>query len=379
MNLSEIYDFVEEDGVDGFFIFYTALLNGMDIQRMPGQLFLISNHRTPNAKTSFVHSVAQSTRLSTTTFVLQKRFRRVLFQQAKVSMPPAATFSFYSKKDPIKYANKIGYPVVVKEMFGENPAYGIYNVNNKVSLHAAIDGVRRHLPVSSERTPSSYAQTINLGSAEVLDENTRVKSNKSRFIIEKQLSGSAYRVYVIGGKACFVIKSSDESFTTVESPSSSLVDLAEAAINAVPGIINAAVDIIQTDNGKCYLVEFSERLLPLKKVLDSEEFDVMSKIYSSLLKSEASLFGSRLSSLRNSAKYRVTFGGVSNLDIFNHSIENELIEAKLSSRMIRKDDLVGRVDLEIKGCALKLSMFLEKISNAFNVSYVLVKRKRLSI
>lgn len=378
MNYSELYDFVEKDGVDGFFVFYTAVLNGMDVQRMPGQLFLISNHRTPDSKTSFVHSVAQSTRLSTTTFVLQKRFRRVLFQQAKVPMPKAATFSFFSYKDPVKYANKIGYPVVVKEMFGENPSFSIYNVRNKKELFAGIEKVRQHLPVNSERTPSSYAQTINLGSAESIDDNTRVKSNKSRFIVEKQLDGDVYRAYVVGGKVHSVLKPSGNGFVKINSPAKNVIDVAESSINAVPGIINAAIDIVQVGNDSAYLVEFSERLLPVNEISNEAEFNLMGDIYSSVLSNEALLARCELSSLKKSARYKLSLGGISNIEDFLNSLAGELSLARLSSKIISKNDIEGSIDLEVKGSAFKLVMLLERICNILNVSYVSVKRKRLS-
>ncbi|MGP9656017.1 hypothetical protein [Halomonas sp. AOP35-4E-18] len=377
MNYSELYDFVEKDSVDGFFVFYSAILSGMDIQRMSGQLFLISNYRSPGSKTSFVHSVAQSTRLSTTTFVLQKRFRRVLFQQAKVPMPKAATFSFFSNIDPVKYANKIGYPVVVKEMFGENPSFSIRDIKNKKELFSAIDKVRQHLPVSSDRAPSSYAQTINLGSAESIDDSTRVKSNKSRFIVEKQFKGDAYRVYVIGSKVHSVLKFSDNGFVRVSSPSQKVIDVAELSINAVPGIVNAAIDVVECNDGSVYLIEFCERLLPPAVFSDDTSFSVMSDIYQSLFESEVLLAGGVVSSIKKRATYLVEISGLSSTEKFTAFLKDISSKLKIVHRVGEVCNVFGRVTLQLAGDCVEVSVALEKIFEEQNVTHLKVVRKRL--
>lgn len=376
MNYSDLHNFVGNDGVDGFFVFYTALLNGMDIQRMPGQLFLVNNYKKPEAKTSFVHSVAQSSRLSTTTFVLQKRFRRVLFQQAKIPMPKAATFSFFSKKDPIKYANKIGYPVVVKEMFGENPSFSVYNINNKKDLFSGVEKVRRHLPVDSVRAPSSYAQTINLGSAESVDENTRVKSNRSRFIIEKQLVGDSFRVYVIGGKAHSVLKPLEGGFLKVLSPSKKIIDVAESSVNAIPGIVNAAVDVIEKSDGSVYLTEFSERLFPPSAIVDEASFTIMSEVYQTLLESEVGLANGVVSSARRKSTYLVKITGVSSISIFIDVLKLVLDELKIAFRVGETCNIFGQVNFQLAGDCVKVSTALEKVFEEQNVTHLKIIRRR---
>ncbi|MDW0359735.1 hypothetical protein Q8G38_10445 [Halomonas venusta] len=379
MNYSELHKFVKNEGVDGFFVFYTALLNGMDVQRMPGQLFLINNYKTPEAKTSFVHSVAQSTRLSTTTFVLQKRFRRVLFQQAKVPMPKAATFSFFSRKDPVKYANKIGYPLVVKEMFGENPSFSVYNVKNKKELFSGIEKVRHHLPVSSERAPSSYAQTINLGSAESIDDNTRVKSNKSRFIIEKQLVGDAYRVYVVGGKVSLVLKPlpSGNGFIKVLSPSQDVINVAESSVNAVPGIANAAIDIVESNDGLVYLVEFCERLLPPSEIFSEASFSIVSDIYQRLFESEVSLVGGVTSSIKKRAAYLIKVSGLSDVKSFVKTLKKISDELKVAFRVSDTCNIFGQVSLQLAGGCVEVAAALEKLFEDQNVTHLKIVRKKL--
>ncbi|CAM3453680.1 hypothetical protein [Halomonas casei] len=375
MNYLNLYDSVAVDDVDGFFVFYTALLNGMNIQRMPGQLFLITNHKTPDAKTAFVHSVAQSTRLSTTTFVLQKRFRRVLFQQAKIAMPPAATFSFFSKLDPIKYARKIEYPVVAKEMFGENPAYGIYDINNKSELKLAIDKVRRHLPVNSEKAPSSYAQTINLGSAESLDENTRIKSVKSRFLIEKQLKGNLYRAYVIGGNVDLVVEINKESFSQVATFNANVADLAKAAVDAIPGIVNAAVDIVQADDGKCYLVEFSERLLTPHKISNQDELTIFERIFQKQLESELILAGCDISKKRAKVKYSLFISGVTDFESFKSKVKNIMLKFNISVGFLNEDHVLGKLEAEIHGQAENIALSIEEILQEEHASHMSFIRK----
>lgn len=376
--MKNLSSYVKPENVDGFFVLYNAMLHGLSIKRMPGQLLLLSNSKSLDSSVAFVHSVAQSTRLSTTTFVLQKRFRRAIFQRHSIPVPPGATFSFVASQDPLRYARKIGFPVVVKEVFGENPSFSVYDVHDKASLQKAIKKVREHLPVSAEATPSSYAQTINLGSAEILENGGRKKSSKSRFVVEKQLDGELFRVYVVGSKARISLKrEKGDLVRVVDTSIEKVTKVAEAAVTSISGISNAAVDVVKTPSGECYIVEFCERLVPPKYTGDKNQFELVNEIYSCLLQSEASNEELSLSKKRENGDYRVSFYGLTEQDQFYERVKRVFHNLEINATVTKKDIVRGSMELILSGKAVAISLALEFISESEHISYLTIKRKKI--
>jgi hypothetical protein len=246
---------------DGFLVLLRALAAGASIRRMPGQLLIVAAPEHPERRIAFVHSVAESTRLATVTFVLQKRFRRALLEAGGVPIPPGATFGFTARRNPRRYAQRIGYPVVVKELFGENPSFHVRDVSDPEALFAAVAVIQRHLPSSSARPPSSYAQTINLSTAEE-DDGEPIKSPRARYLIEKQLDGTVHRVFVLAGVSAMLLLRGDDGWTRTEPTAAPHVTaVAERAVRVISGIDNATVDVITPPDGRATVVEFAERLV----------------------------------------------------------------------------------------------------------------------
>lgn len=245
--------------LDGVYILAEILRRGLPFERLPGQMLIVWDPREPSRRTAFVHSVPQSTRIASVSYLQEKRFRRSLMTRAGVPVPPGASFSFSSEKDPVRFASRIGYPVVVKELFGSNPSFATYDVRDDETLRAAVARTRSHLPTKDPDAPS-YAQTINLSTAEEVD-GELLKSPRSRFLIEKQVAGTSYRVYVVAERARHALVHVEGEWQTESSPDPTLTDLAERAVSGVSGIESATVDLVQTSDGVTYLTELCERLV----------------------------------------------------------------------------------------------------------------------
>ncbi|MFC7367420.1 hypothetical protein [Vreelandella zhaodongensis] len=363
---------VRSENFDGFNVLCQALLFGAKVKVMPGQLFLIEGE-DQKEKTAFVHSVALSTRLSTITFVLQKRFRRAIHQRKKVPVPVGATFSYFAKKDPIKYAKKIGYPVVVKEVFGENPAFAVYNVNNPEELVEAIAKVKAHLPTTAEHEPASYAQTINLSSAEMDEDGTRTKSDKARFLIEKQLQGEHYRSYVVNGKHVLTLQKESNVKYEVEPPEK-VKHIAEQAVSVISGLANGTVDIVSDMSGGTYVVELSERFI----IPDAcqNRLSVCDKVFSNLLLSEVNMAGLKLRSKKTRGTYNFSFYGITSSTDFVSSLTATAAELGAKLSVLSIDDVAGMVAVSLKSEAILSALFIEKVFYGHHISSLTVERKK---
>lgn len=367
------FNAIKNENFDGFNILCQTLLYGAKVKVMPGQLFLIEGEGRNDKKTAFVHSVALSTRLSTITFVLQKRFRRAIHQRKKVPVPVGATFSYFAKKDPVKYAKKIGYPVVVKEVFGENPAYAIYDVENSKQLAEAIAKVKAHLPTTAEHEPASYAQTINLSSAEMDEGGTRTKSDKARFLIEKQLQGVHYRSFVVNGKHVLTLQKEDHTIFEV-APPVAITSLAENAVNAISGLSNGTVDIVHETGGGAYVVELSERIVVPEACQD--RLRTCDKVFSRIFLSEINLAGVKLRSKKKSSTYNMRFNGITSSDLFVSSLSKIASEVGASLSVKEIDDVSGSIDLALKAQAVIAALFVERVFDMHHISSLSVVREK---
>ncbi|MGP9552084.1 hypothetical protein [Halomonas sp. AOP42-D1-22] len=366
------FDVIKNENFDGFNVLCQALLYGARVKVMPGQLFLIEGEGQ-SKKTAFVHSVALSTRLSTITFVLQKRFRRAIHQRKKVPVPVGATFSYFAKRDPARYAKKIGYPVVVKEVFGENPAYAVYDVKNAKQLVEAIAKVKAHLPTTAEHEPASYAQTINLSSAEMDEGGTRTKSDKARFLIEKQLQGTQYRSYVVNGKHVLTLQKENDAIYEVK-PSEKIKQLSEQAVKVISGLANGTVDIVCDMSGDAYVVELSERFI-ISEACQNRLF-VCDKVFSSLLLSEVNMAGLKLRSKKIRGSYNFSFHGVTKSTDFISSLTVMAAEIGTKLSVLSIDDVAGMVTISLKSDAILSALFVEKVFDGHHISSLTVERKK---
>lgn len=366
------FNAIKNENFDGFNVLCQALLYGARVKVMPGQLFLIEGEGQ-SKKTAFVHSVALSTRLSTITFVLQKRFRRAIHQRKKVPVPVGATFSYFAKRDPARYAKKIGYPVVVKEVFGENPAYAVYDVKNAKQLAKAITKVKAHLPTTAEQEPASYAQTINLSSAEMDEDGTRTKSDKARFLIEKQLQGTQYRSFVVNGKHVLTLQKESDAVFEVAPPEATK-QLAENAVSVISGLANGTIDIVQNKQGEAYVVELSERIIIPET--SQNRLTVCDKVFSSLFLSEVKLADLKLRSKKERSTYHLTFHGITSSTAFISSLTE--VASKIDGKLTVEttDDVGGSVSITLQTKAILAAFFIENIFSNHHISNLTITRKQ---
>lgn len=235
--------------LDGNLVLAAVLSRGLDVLALPRQVLLAGRTSLVPAEISFTHGVPEASTLSGVTFAQDQRLRRALAQRVGVELPQGATFTWRSLRRAQEWARTIGFPVVVKDARGENPARAVYNVNNPDELREAFEELRRRRP--EDRSPGSnphlagYAAT-RLGYI-IDDDGNEVAPLHTRMLVEKQLPGKVLRCVVVGGRVAGVFVHTDNGQVVSEvlkqGISTKIEELAIRAANAIPGLGVAMIDI----------------------------------------------------------------------------------------------------------------------------------------
>src|SRR5690625_1446227 len=129
---------------DGWLVLAEGLRHGLDVLMLPRQVLLAGYGRVVPTRLAFAHGVPAASTMSAVTFCQDKRLRRALLQRAGISVPKGATFSIRSLQRAIEFAERIGYPVVLKEAVGENPSKVTTDITSAEGLREAFDTMRLH-------------------------------------------------------------------------------------------------------------------------------------------------------------------------------------------------------------------------------------------
>ncbi|WP_217134672.1 hypothetical protein [Leucobacter chinensis] len=240
---------------DGYLIHQTALSLDLDLLLLPRQVMLAGKELESEQRISFAHGVPNSSSLPAVIFAQDRRLRRALFERSSVPKPKGATFTWRSRTRAAKWAKKIGYPVTVKEMVGENPATTIKNIRSSEELRQALEMLRRR--DAADRAPgsnpliSAYAATK---LAFDFDENgNEVAPLSTRFLVEKQLSGLIFRAFVLQGEIVSIVELDPDSEIPLRNAkklvSSSTREVILKAASAIPDLSCATVEVVVKQKG----------------------------------------------------------------------------------------------------------------------------------
>lgn len=257
---------------DGYQVHRAALAHGLNVLALPRQVLLVGVDEVVPAALSFTHGVPEASTVAAVTFAQDRRLRRALTERAGLPVPRGATFSFRAAEKAGVWAEQLGFPVVVKETVGENPAKSVSGVASRSDLEQAFTTLRRRDPV--DRSPGSnpmiagYAAT-RLG-FEIDDEGNQVAPARTRFLVEKQPEGTQLRLLVCGGDAPIAVVVDTASGLGIRDVSgevhTTVLEIAARAVASVPGLAAGSVDVVLDDHRvaadeQAYcVVEISERI-----------------------------------------------------------------------------------------------------------------------
>lgn len=281
------------DLVDGYEVHRAALARGLDVVLLPRQVMLVGKGEGTVGQTSFTHGIPQSMTLSGATFAQDKRMRRDMMTRAGYKVAKGATFSVgRSRKSAAAYAEKIGYPVVIKPAIGDNTVETISGINNAEELNEAIDHFVTPPADRPGFTRAAYGLT-ELREPGIQDGKPVVPPGY-RFIVEKQVPGEYVRVLTLNGEVLNVLylpdgpwDSGDRARDITDEVHSSITDVALGAAAAVTGVPLAVVDLVVKDHTQkttingAPIVDFSGR--PWLKVQGGADDGLPSAIAGAIL------------------------------------------------------------------------------------------------
>src|SRR5690625_1231069 len=134
---------------DGYEVHAAALRRGMNVVLYPRQVLVASDQS--GEELAFVHGVPETSSLGPVTYAQDKRMRRALLERAGLPVPRGTTFSVgRGVAGAKKFAERIGYPVVVKPAIGDNAIETFADLQTEEQFDAAIDRLR--IPPSERET-----------------------------------------------------------------------------------------------------------------------------------------------------------------------------------------------------------------------------------
>jgi hypothetical protein len=257
---------------DGYQVHRAALAYGLTVLALPRQVLLAGRTSAVPAAISFTHGVPEASTMSAVTYTQDRRLRRALLERVGVPVPKGATFTWRSIDRAAQWvAREPGYPVVVKEAVGENPAKTIPDVSSDEELTAAFQVLRRRNPEdrSPGRNPALAGYAANRLGFQLDDDGNEVAPPRTRFLIEKQLKGMYVRIFACGEETPVAVVMDPRTGEAVRDVSAqldaSLSGVAIRAVRGVPGLAAATVDIIledpssPADSQEHHVVEVAER------------------------------------------------------------------------------------------------------------------------
>ncbi|QSB04812.1 hypothetical protein [Natronoglycomyces albus] len=258
---------------DGYQVHRAALAHGLNILALPRQVLLTGETTVVPSSMSFTHGVPEASTVSAVTFAHDRRLRRALLSRAGIPVPTGQTFSYRRLDRAIEWASgELGFPVVLKEMQGENPAEAVAGIASVEQFHAAVNTLRRR--DATDRSPGSNPRVSGYATTrfgfELDDEGNQIAPAKSRILVEKHLEGEHVRVFACPGSDPIAVLLDPEtglgSADISESIDPSLHKAALQAVDSIPGLAVGSVDIVITDHRKPVdnqawaVVDVSERI-----------------------------------------------------------------------------------------------------------------------
>jgi hypothetical protein len=261
---------------DGYRVHAAILARGFDVLLLPRQVLVAGPAGEHPGLLSFVHGVPAASTLSAVTYAQDRRVRRAMLERAKLPTPTGATFSFRGLRDAQRYIKRLGYPIALKEVVGENPSVMVPNIRDDAELARAIEYLRL-LPSQSSSTATSvtrsaYALT-NLLEQEEDEAGRKLAAPRTRFLAERYLPGPCLRMLVLGGEVLATLHRPPRGDRRAAMPWDAeggkahpeFLDAPRKAAASLPGLAAASVDLIVEDirkspkEQKYYVVEISER------------------------------------------------------------------------------------------------------------------------
>ncbi|MBB3230165.1 hypothetical protein [Halomonas stenophila] len=217
----------------------------------------------------FVCGVSGRNLLPAVNFCQDIRAWRARLERHGIKVVKAASFSGRSQRDHLRYAKKIGYPVVLKPVI-RNTLYEefITDISNENELEFLFRKSRElKKNKASDLTASPYAMT-RLSEDHVDEHGRRFLPLSVRYLLEKQLAGRHLRLIMAEGQlaAAFHKPLQDKAWQPADNLHESYRALGEKVAKVMQGMAFLRIDLVVEDpaseakEGNHAVISLSEHL-----------------------------------------------------------------------------------------------------------------------
>lgn len=354
---------------DGYQVHRAALARGLQILALPRQVLLAGRHRTVPSEVSFTHGVPEASTVSAVTYAQDRQLRRALLQRTAVPVPRGATFTWLGVEAAARWSEELGYPVVIKEVVGENPARAIRDVNSREGIMRAFKELRRREP--EDRAPGSnpliagYA-TTRLGYM-LDDEGNEVAPLRTRFLIEKQVPGRVVRALVCGGRLIAAVLLDVGTGTGYQDVTDGLHEEVAAvlirAAESIPGLAMATVDVVLddprrgVDDQMCLVVELAER--PRLHTYITAAAELGDRCGDALLNFQAERAGIDLPPPQSQVSTQALIEGLRDAEAVAKALPRLATGYEVDLNITARDDVAGELTTTCAGSPAAVALLME--------------------
>jgi hypothetical protein len=237
---------------DGVEIHKAALRSGLNTRLYPRQVLQVFS-QDGEYSTAFTHGLPLASTLSGVTFTQDLRMARGQLKKAGVARPRGATFSVgRSRGAARRYAEKLGYPVVVKPALGDSTIDVFRGIKGRRDFSRAVDA----LLIPNDERPNSTQASYGLTELRKPGfKNGKVTVPPGyRFLVEEQIPGDYYRLLVLDAEIIDVVRCHGgpwgDRADRLKSPSywpAGITEVVQKVRRGLPGLSVMSIDVVLPD------------------------------------------------------------------------------------------------------------------------------------
>lgn len=324
-----------------------------------------------NAKPSgYVCGVSGRNLLPEVNFCQDIRAWRARLERAGVKVVKAASFSGRSIRDHIRYARKIGYPVVLKPVI-RNTLFEEYikDIKNDAELEFLFRQSRElKKQKASDLSASPYAMT-RLSEDHIDEHGRKFLPLSVRYMVEKQQEGEQLRLIVAFGKVVAVLTKPAGAKQWQQSADihESYEAVGRKVAKVLQGMDFLRVDLIvdnptePANNDNYVVIALSEHLKCYKLI--SDHFDATQAILEQVAEC-------KMPDLSKEATIHVELSGVSNGQRLKQELTDVTNVLALALKLDDLDEVTGRVHFELSGPTWALASLTWIYANGLGINEV---------
>lgn len=355
---------------DGWLVHTAALQAGRGTLLFPGQALLLTQEGGALDGGSFAHGVPQQTQLSTATLVQDRRVRRAMLEQHRIRVPEGATFTIgRGTRAALDFAQRRGFPVVLKPMVGDNTIESLTGISSAEELLEGIRDLRVAPQLRPGYTTASYAFTAIHTPRE--EDQTRTRKNY-RYLVEEHVHGRFVRLLLIGGTVVSAFSSPHGAWDFAQGQElrdevhPSLLSHAQEVAGVFPGLEVVAVDVVLSrgpevalEDQDVVVVDVSERpWLAMQAAHDPQWALQLARLI--LESTVAQAEDAPLPTPQPQAAVEVRWEGVSVMETFLAHVRAAAEAAGLRGQADAEDVVGGIAAGRLEGSAAAIALFNER-------------------